>query len=95
MKAIGGLAALICAFSVLIWLAYCTTAIVVSIRFDMNCENYLKQAADANTIELAKDRLEQALIVANSKPDGSSHIIFKYPKNDVGFWKDNLNSCRT
>ena len=33
---------------------------IMSIQFDQNCGGYLKQAADANTVELAKQRIDIA-----------------------------------
>ena len=38
-----------------------TTCTVKNIQFDRNCGGYLKRAADANTIELAKVELSRAI----------------------------------
>lgn len=68
---------------------------VRSIQFDMQCKSYLKLAADANSVELAKDNLEKAIKYAekNNLTEGIIGIIFKDPINDVGFWYNNMKAC--
>ena len=38
----------------LVFCAWSTVRIVKAVQFDMNCTQYIKRAADANTVELAK-----------------------------------------
>lgn len=62
--------------------------------FEQACEGHLKRAADANTVDLAKQELKYALdyLDANDMTTGSSHILFKKPKHDIGFWYDNIKA---
>ena len=66
---------------------------VANIRFTTECGGHLKRAADANTVELAHKELSQALnyIRQHEMTEGSTGVIFSFPKNDVGFWYTNLN----
>lgn len=50
--------------SLLVFLAWGTTRIVKSVQFELNCTQYLKRAADANTVELAKEELSKAISYA-------------------------------
>lgn len=61
----------------------------------MNCTQYLKRAADANTVETAKEELEKAISYAEEKKltDGVVSIIFHQPKNDIGFWYKNMKEA--
>ena len=38
-----------------------TSCIVKTIQFDQNCGGYLKQTADANTAEIALERITKAI----------------------------------
>lgn len=78
-----------------IFLAWGTVRAVRSIQFDMQCKSYLKLAADANSVELAKENLEKAINYAekNNLTEGIIGIIFKDPINDVGFWYNNMKAC--
>ena len=75
--------------------ALATTRIVNDVQFDYGCGIYLKRAADANSVEMAKDELAKAISFAEQKglTEGNTGIIFKNPKNDVGFWYDNMKAC--
>ena len=66
------------------------------IEFNQNCKGYLKQAADANTVELALDRLDKALSYAERKgwTEGYTSILWKTEDENVGFWYDNLKASR-
>ena len=65
---------------------------VYAVKFDMNCEQYIKRAADASSVEIAKEELEKALNYCenNGLTEGFVSIFFKQPKNDIGFWYKNL-----
>ena len=69
--------------------------IVSGISFNINCGDYLKRAADANTVELAVKELETALnyIEENDLTDGYTSVIYKSPDEDLGFWYTNIKSA--
>ena len=79
----------------LIFCVWATFRIVNHVQFSLNCEAYLKRAADANTVELAKGELAKALDYAgqNNLTEGIVSIILKNPANDVGFWYTNIKSA--
>ena len=66
--------------------------LVKSIIFDINCGDYLKRAADSNTVELAADNLKIALdyIEANGMTSGYTSVVYKSPDEDVAFWYTNI-----
>lgn len=68
-----------------------------SIKFSQNCKGYLKQAADANTVELALERLNKAIEYAEKEnlTDGYTSVIYRTENDNVGFWYRNLLACRT
>lgn len=76
----------------LIFCAWLTARIVKDVQFNNNCEQYLKRAADANTVETAKEELAKAISYAerNNLTQGIVSIFLKQPKNDIGFWYKNL-----
>jgi hypothetical protein len=67
---------------------------VAAIQFDRKCEGYLKRAADANTVELAKRQLGTAIdyIEQNGMTSGYTSVVYRTPSEDVGFWYTNLKS---
>ena len=79
-----------------LWLAAIVWFICLRVEFEQNCTGYLKQAADANTIELAIDRLDKAIEYAESKnwTDGYTSILWKTEDENIGFWYKNLKSSR-
>lgn len=66
--------------------------LVKSITFNINCGDYLKRAADSNTVELAADNLKIALdyIEANGMTTGYTSVVWKSPDEDVAFWYNNI-----
>jgi len=72
-----------------------TVRIVKYVQFSFNCEAYLKRAANANTIDLAKTELSKAVDYAekNNLTEGVVSIFLKNPANDIGFWYSNLKSA--
>jgi len=66
-----------------------------AIEFERSCEGYLKRAADANTVELARDQLEIAInyLEKNGLTEGYTSILYKTPDEDIGFWYKNLKSA--
>lgn len=84
-----GLLALISFFSFIGW----TIADGVNEhRFNVNCKQYIKRAADASSVEVAKRELSKAIEYCenNGLTEGIVSIFFKQPKNDIGFWYENL-----
>ena len=65
------------------------------IQFKQDCSGYLKQAADANTVELAMERLGNAIEYAekNGLTDGYTSVFYNTEDENVGFWYQNLKAC--
>ena len=85
-------------FAIVFTLLFCawgTVRTVKFIQFNHQCEAYLKRAADANTVEIAKDNLEKAIVYAeeNNLTEGIVSVFMRNPKNDIGFWYDNMKAC--
>lgn len=68
------------------------TFFIPMMNFNRACSGHLKRAGYANTIELAIKELDQAVSWLEYKgfTEGSSHILFAMPSNDIGFWYRNL-----
>ena len=81
---------------ILIALIVPTICLVKKIQFNQNCSGYLKQAADASTVELALDRINKALsyIEANNLTSGYTSVIYKTEDENVGFWYENIKQCK-
>ncbi|MEL7499506.1 MAG: hypothetical protein AAFN77_18020 [Planctomycetota bacterium] len=65
------------------------------IDYQQNCRGYLKRAADASTIQLAKRELGKALTYAedNGLTSGSTHSFYPTPATDLEFWYENLKAA--
>lgn len=65
-----------------------------SVALKQNLTGYLKQAADANTIELAEERLGLALnyLEAEGLTEGHTSVWYETPDEDIGFWYRNLKA---
>lgn len=74
-----------------------TVMIVKCVQFDTNCTQYIKRAADANTVETAKEELAKAISYAekNNLTEGIVSIFLHQPKNDVGYWYKNMTEAYT
>lgn len=70
---------------------------VASWRWDANCGEWLESAANANTIVIAKDRLDKAVtyIESNNLSSGSCYWLWWTPKTDLKIWYDNLKTTQT
>ena len=84
-------------FAIIFTLVFCVSIgarKVKSIEFNHGCEEYLKRAADANTVEMAKEELSKAIDYAeeNNLTEGIVSVIFKNPKNDIGYWYKNMKA---
>ena len=73
-----------------------------SITYDREVEGFLKQAADANTTELAEQKIAQAIDgmdarnlcnkVGDAFPTCSSAIFYDTPATDIGYWRTNIEA---
>lgn len=74
-----------------------TAAIVQSIKFDKDCKGYLKNAADANTPEIALDRINHALeyMEANGLTYGYTSVLWTTEDENIGFWYQNIKACKS
>lgn len=79
-----------------LWLAAMVWFICLRVEFNQNCTGYLKQAADANTIELAIDRLDKAIdyVELQDWTDGYTSILWRTEDENIGFWYKNLKASR-
>lgn len=72
-----------------------TVRSVKDVQFDINCTQHIKRAADANTIETAKEELSKAISYAekNNLTEGTVSIFLNQPKNDIGYWYKNITKA--
>ncbi len=65
-----------------------------NITFNQNCKGHLKLAADANTVELAKQELAIAVKYCEDQglTQGYTSIMYRTPDEDVKFWYTNLKA---
>jgi len=66
-----------------------------SIIFNIEVGGHLKRAADANTIELAKEEMEIVVsyLEKSGMKSGYTSVLYNTPNEDVGFWYKNLKSA--
>ena len=64
------------------------------IAFKQNVSGYLKRAADANTVDLAKGELKKAIdfLEENDLTSGYTSILYQTPDEDIDFWYRNLKA---
>jgi len=79
----------------LVFGAWAAARIIHSVNFSFNCSAYLKRAAEANTVEMAKVELAKAIEYAeqNNLTEGTVSVFLKNPANDIGFWYNNLKAA--
>ena len=72
------------------------TTVVRNIQFDQKCGGFLKQAADANTVELAIDRLNKAIdfIESNNLTSGYTSVLWRTEDENIEYWYQNIKACR-
>lgn len=70
--------------------------VVKGIEFSQDCKGYLKQAADANSVELAIECLDKAIAYTevNNLTDGYTSVLWRTEDENIGFWYKNLKTCR-
>ena len=68
-----------------------------NIVFKQNVTGYLKRAADANTIGLAKEELSRAItyLEKNQLTKGYTSVIYITPDEDIDFWYRNLKTSQS
>lgn len=73
-----------------------TISFLASYHFNKNCGDWLRLAANANSIPLASERVDKAIdyIERNDLVDGNTGVIFKKPSNDLGAWYQNLKAVQ-
>jgi len=74
-----------------------TITVVKNIKFQQQCSGYLKQAADANTPELALDRINLALnyIESHNLTKGYTSVLWKTEDENIEFWYNNIKACKS
>jgi len=82
--------------SLVLALMWTGVRIYKSYDFSINCSGHLKRAADANTVETAKKELNTSLVYMENKglTTGVVSIFLHQPKNDIGFWYENIKASR-
>jgi hypothetical protein len=77
---------------ILLSIPSCGVRAYKDIVFDRGAEGYLKRAADANSVDLAKNELDIAIKYAesNALTSGYTSVLYRTPDEDVGFWYRNL-----
>ena len=79
----------------IVFSAWGVTRIVKDYQFVNNCEVYIERAANASSVEMAKEELGKAIKYAedNNLTEGVASIFFKKHKNDVGYWYKNMKAA--
>jgi len=88
---------LVSIFMVVLGLIVPVTNIVMKIQFNQECGGFLKQAADANTPELALDRINIALeyIEKNDLTNGYTSVFWRTEADNVRYWYKNIKACQS
>jgi hypothetical protein len=96
--------AILCALPCLAW---GVTRAVQGITYEQEVGGFLKQAADANTSELAEKKIKQAIdgmdrrglcnsespeAPATFSEDCYTSILWRTPDEDVGYWRTNIQA---
>jgi hypothetical protein len=81
---------------VLTFLSWGGVRIYKGIEMRFQFTSYLKRAANANTVELAKPQLDMAVeyLEDHNLMSGVVSIFFNNPTNDVGYFYQNLKACQ-
>jgi hypothetical protein len=80
---------------ILPFLAVLGGRLYTNITFDIHCGDRIKRAADANSIELAREEMEAVVTYAEEKgyTQGYTSVLWRTPSEDVGFWYTNLKTA--
>jgi len=79
----------------ILFVVWAGVRIFSDIQFNRNCKGYLKRAADANNIELAREELGKALqyMEYHQLTEGYASILYTTPDEDLGFWYKNIKAA--
>lgn len=71
-------------------------SVVLSVQFGQECSGYLKQAADANSVEISLERLNKAVayIESHGLVIGYTSVLWKTEDENIGFWYRNIKACQ-
>ena len=88
-------AKILAVISIILLLSWIGIRVVATVQYDFGCGAYLKRAANANTVEIAKEELAKAISYAEDHglTNGIVSIFFKNPANDLGYWYKNMVAC--
>ena len=80
--------------SVIAFLYWGTVRIIRSVQADQSYIGYIKRAADANSVGLAKQELSKAVaeIERRGLTSGYTSIFWRTPDEDLSFWYTNLKT---
>lgn len=72
-------------------------AIKNSISLKQNCTGYLERAANASTVETAKEQLQKGIkyLEENNITSGYTSIFYQTPDEDIEYWYKNLKSSES
>lgn len=78
------------------FLAWSGARLYAAIQFGFHCEAFLRHAADANTIDIARKELQSAINYCEAKnlTSGSTSLIFPTDDEDIGLWYTGLKSSQ-
>lgn len=78
-------------------LAIFATRITKNVSMNQNCTGYLKRAADANTVETAKEQLQKSIqyLESNNLTKGYTSVLWQTPDEDIEFWYKNLKASES
>ena len=73
-----------------------TVTVIKDIQFDQRCAGFLKQAADASSVELAERQLNLAIdyVERVGLTSGYTSVIYQTEDENIGFWYENLKVCQ-
>lgn len=70
---------------------------VIDNTYENQVRGHLKRAADAQTVEMAREELAIAVhnLEARNLTSGYTSVFYNTPDEDIGFWYRNLNASLT
>ena len=94
----GKITKIILFLAIIFTIAFGAWALVRTVKvyqFENNCEVYIERAANASSVEIAKEELGKAIKYAedNNLTEGIVSIFLKRPQNDVGYWYKNMKTA--
>lgn len=91
-KTFGNAVIVLSFISLLFW---CVAYFFNEYAFNRDVGDYLKRAADANTVDIALSQLKIAIQKIESKnyTSGTTAVFLDKPSNDLGFWYKNIKAA--